>query len=795
MKLISFKTQPEESPLRVFLSFENQIKILEKFSKDKDHPYYKSANVVLQTVNKYPELREGIEDLNQLSKYENEIKILLDPLFPEPLQMNEIKAVMPPFSYTLFNLTQRFQNILSNAGEDYQMDIIGYDSHKLYFYACSFILMKYYKQNINISRPIFVDIPDQKAGTMRHYRALMNGDFMEITKTDKAPELTQDEINELLLRGEDLEFWKSKFPPDSYILKGIGLMNLYDATNDVTLSKIRTVFLRKDENVFTDFQELLSNLMGVKNLQVGYSVYDPKTEHSLGGFFTKKSKSLFVEADVKIDYRSMFCDGVSSCVMKKTEIMAIPDMELYGRMSGENLFYQKIIKKGIKSLILVPIKLNNGYVQLLELASTKKNELNSLNASKLEDVIPFVKISSERYYEESQNALESTIQENYTSIHPAVKWRFIEAASNFKAQKSSGIESPVLDQIVFNGVYPLYAQSDIKGSSTARNLSIQADLTEQLSCIIDTFRKIMKVQSFPIYENLIFRVQEYLDHVNDGLSAGDEISILEFLKSEIYPVFNHLRTLDPAFEAAVQNYMSRIDPNLHVVYKERKAYEDSVNILNDKLAAYLDKKQEEAQEMFPHYFQRYKTDGVEFNMYIGESLTNERPFDLLYLYNLRLWQLKTMCELEQIAYNLIDELPYHLRVASLILIHSNPLAIRFSMEQKQFDVDGAYNARYEIVKKRIDKSHIKGTNERLTQPGKIAIVYSQSRDAYEYINYIKYLQSENLLGEIELLDLEDLQGVSGLKAIRVEVLYKPKVKGRKKTNGVGKTKNEQVKVS
>jgi hypothetical protein len=154
-----------------------------------------------------------------------------------------------------------------------------------------------------------------------------------------------------------------------------------------------------------------------------------------------------------------------------------------------------------------------------------------------------------------------------------------------------------------------------------------------------------------------------------------------------------------------------------------------------------------------------------------------------------------MCELEQIAYNLIDELPYHLRVASLILIHSNPLAIRFSMEQKQFDVDGAYNARYEIVKKRIDKSHIKGTNERLTQPGKIAIVYSQSRDAYEYINYIKYLQSENLLGEIELLDLEDLQGVSGLKAIRVEVLYKPKVKGRKKTNGVGKTKNEQVKVS
>jgi hypothetical protein len=116
------------------------------------------------------------------------------------------------------------------------------------------------------------------------------------------------------------------------------------------------------------------------------------------------------------------------------------------------------------------------------------------------------------------------------------------------------------------------------------------------------------------------------------------------------------------------------------------------------------------------------------------------------------------------------------------------------MEQKQFDVDGAYNARYEIIKKRIDKSHIKGTDERLTQPGKIAIVYSQNKDAYEYTNYLKYLQSEKLVGEIEMLDLEDLQGVSGLKAIRVEVLYKTKKQtGKNGKDKLSQTKNDQVK--
>ncbi|MDX1702612.1 MAG: hypothetical protein R3250_18420, partial [Melioribacteraceae bacterium] len=118
------------------------------------------------------------------------------------------------------------------------------------------------------------------------------------------------------------------------------------------------------------------------------------------------------------------------------------------------------------------------------------------------------------------------------------------------------------------------------------------------------------------------------------------------------------------------------------------------------------------------------------------------------------------------------ELDHELRVASLILVHSNPLAIKFRMEEKQFDVDGAYNIRYEIIKKRIDKANIKGTNERITVPGKIAIIYTQEKDAQEYLKYIKYMQAKQLFGKVEKLELEDLQGVSGLKALRVEVLYK-----------------------
>jgi hypothetical protein len=193
--------------------------------------------------------------------------------------------------------------------------------------------------------------------------------------------------------------------------------------------------------------------------------------------------------------------------------------------------------------------------------------------------------------------------------------------------------------------------------------------------------------------------------------------------------------------------------------------------LNDKLASSLDEKQEEAQAMFPHYYERYKTDGVEFNLYIGQSLVPNKKYEDLYLYNLRLWQLQVMLEMENVAYNARKEMENDLRVASLILVHSNPLAIKFRMDEKQFDVDGAYNIRYEIIKKRIDKAFIKDTKERITVPGKIAIIYSQEKDAIEYMKYVKYLQSKKLIGKIEQHDLEDLQGVAGLKALRVEVLY------------------------
>jgi hypothetical protein len=141
--------------------------------------------------------------------------------------------------------------------------------------------------------------------------------------------------------------------------------------------------------------------------------------------------------------------------------------------------------------------------------------------------------------------------------------------------------------------------------------------------------------------------------------------------------------------------------------------------------------------------------------------------------NLRLWQIKVACGMAWHTEDLKSSVKVPLDTAHLILIQNTPLSIRFRFDEKRFDVDDTYDIRQEIIKSRLDKAVVKGGKERLTQPGKIAIVYSHPEEAEELKRHIDFLRSQGYLtGAVEALDLEDLPGVRGLKSFRVSVDFK-----------------------
>ncbi|OIQ37733.1 MAG: GAF domain-containing protein [Bacteroidetes bacterium MedPE-SWsnd-G1] len=763
--------QESESPLRLKLSFEAVYEHIENISKNPDHVIHEAAEGLLNEMNQYPILREGFEDFSDLKKYNTQIDKLLDILFPELLTTNEIKAASIPFQFTTFKFSKRFKEIIDNAGEDYDFKLKNFEDSNMYIMTCTFIMAFVYNFKIDFQRPFYFEIPNVKTGFTRHYRALFNGDFFKVAPLKNAPKLTEEDLHELIDNYDNIDLWKEKFPPNSYEFKGFGLMNLVDVTSDQIISTIKEKLLKKDQESVDEVENNVSYLFGSKNIQFEFSTY--AIEHDkLVYKQTNKQRKFKMFEETKDKCEGHFCDRIVERVFKDREIVAISDIEKYAERSGNNGFSKLMLEQGIKSIIFAPIDLRDDLFGVMELVSPNKYELNSVNVEKLKDIIPIFKLAAQRYMEEMDDRMESIIQQYYTAIHPSVKWKFYEAAEEFAFENDTEISSATLKDILFEDVVPLYGQSDIKGSSKARNSAIQKDLVFQLNLASNIMNKAMESYQLPIYGDLQFRIDEYKNSIAKELDSGDEMTLSYFLKQEIYPVFNHLKTLSSELNKEVENYMLHIDPKLHVVYNERKKYEESVNFLNEKMTDFIDKKQIEAQHMFPHYFERYKTDGVDYNMYIGQSLLKTKKYDKIYLDNLRLWQLQMMCELENIVFNLKDDLTHPLQIASLILVHSTPLTIKFRMDEKRFDVDGAYNIRYEILKKRIDKAHIKNTSERLTQPGKIAIVYSQDQEADEYLKYIKHLQAKGLLTKnIERLEIEDLQGTTGLRALRVEINY------------------------
>ncbi|EAR00452.1 GAF domain-containing protein [Maribacter sp. HTCC2170] len=773
------KINEEDFPLQRLISFHKLLEEYDRMANGEDEFLAKRAQQVLDAQAPYPELRDGFSDVSLVKKHEKVIRMILQDSFANVLTKNEIKTASLPYYDIIFNSSDRFEEILAAAGEDFELKARGVPESLSYIMGCTVILNFYYGYRLDFKRPLFYDIPDEK-GIMKHYRILYNADFIELIPTDKAKDLTQNDVDELLENFDDIDLWKEKIPPGSFISKGFVISNMFDATTEHSISEIKSNLITNDKRANDNFVENLQNVFrsffNIPDINVGFVTYNPD-EHKFEKVHGKQMKSYLLHNKEMESCNSTLCQGSYEKLLKEKDYFAIADVDKFFEMSDGHPPYKGLKAQGIKSAIFAPIANEGNLLGVLELVSNKVNDLNSINAQKLEDIMPYIVTAVLRSAAEEANLIDAIIQHECTTVHSSVYWKFKEEARRFIVDDLSG-KQPSFEEIVFKNVYPLYGQIDIKDSSRARNAAIQNDLMIQLSTISAIITAARKKNELPIYEELQYRVNNLLEEIKEVLNTNSEQAIFDFVKEEVLPVLDHLKNTDSDLVERIEAYEEGIDATTESYYDHRKNYDESVMRINKELALVIDQRQEEAQAMFPHYFERYKTDGVEHNMYIGEAISGHLPFNQLYLHNLRLWQLQIMCEMENTHYNLKPDLTVPLDVASLLLVYSTSLSIRFRMDEKRFDVDGTYNARYEVIKKRIDKSYIKGTNERLTQTGKLAIVYSQKKDELEYLRYISFLKSKGYFtNNIEIVDLEGLQGVTGLKAIRAEILY---TKGKEK---------------
>jgi hypothetical protein len=523
---------------------------------------------------------------------------------------------------------------------------------------------------------------------------------------------------------------------------------------------------------FSIIQHKLRSLFGIPEIRLGIAYFDPNNNLILNSASSDCWKSL---AENPADCNKCGSDYAGSIYERSWMEKRYITIENLREYPFRSKVEEALLANGINNILLAPLIDEDETIGMLELATPIDGKLNSVSAHKVENVLPMFTAAVKRVKEEMSTEVRAIIQEECTAIHPTVQWRFFEAGVNLMNKRRQG-EKASMEEIVFKDVYPLFGMADVRNSSTERNSAIQKDLQQNLQLVKELLTQINLERRLPLLDEVIFKTENQLKSLNRGLASGDENNVLDFLHHEIDPLVQHFSG-DSRLELLVAKYKEALDPASGVVYKRRKSFEDSLQQINTVISNYLDEAEVSAQQMFPHYFEKYKTDGVEYSLYVGSGLTKDKVFDPFYLKNFHLWQLLTMSEIYRRVEILKPSLKTPLDITQLILVHDQPISIRFRPDEKQFDVDGAYDIRYEIVKKRIDKAFIKNTDERLTQPGKIAIVYNQTRVEDEFRRYFQYLKAKNLVtGPIEDIELEELPGATGLRALRFQLTLDQKDK-------------------
>jgi len=755
------------------LSFRPLVAALKKTIEEGNDGMKKLYGHVVAELEQHPELMGPIHDLSLLDPYHELLEELLSAVFP-PTTANYMYGISYPFRNLAVYASPQFKKQLIKEStneilivEDPANTLL---QQRLHF-AYGLLLNKYFGFNSpENSRVVYTDT-DPQTGLTRYMEMRLDGRFIDVLPAGDMPVLPQSLLDPSSNRLFTQEELMERVPLDAFVFEGLTVLRINDITEQAVIAEMKNCILDNDglpgAATYNGLDKHIQDLIGLKDLTIGITPFFRIQGHYVYSELHSSQSLLFrtCSSNAEKEEISDYCK-----ILFRDHEQPVLYAELNETTSRIQCL-RNYHTAGSRSIILCPLKQGKELLGLLEISSTIPGYLHPYHIRKIEAAVPLFKISLEKSLAQLNSEVEILIKKKFTAVQPAVEWKFTEASLNYLMHHYRHEEAR-MERIVFEQVYPLYGALDVRNSSLARSKSVQEDLQEQLHLALAVVRKVQSGMSFPLLQELEARIERYLHKINDCLRSEEETAVYDFLQGQVVHVFNHLYETEPLVKDELAAYRQALDPERGIIYRNRKKYEQSVALINEVLAAYIDREQVAAQKIYPHYFERFITDGLEFNIFIGQSISPRKKFDELYLRNLKMWQLTVMVKAARQTRLLENRMPVPLQTTQLILAGGQPLGICFRTEERKFDVDGVGNTRYEIIKKRIDKVHIRETNERLTQPGMIAVVYTQAKEATEYNEYIEFLQQKGLLKPgIENLNLEELQGVSGLKALRVQICY------------------------
>ncbi|MFC3563033.1 GAF domain-containing protein [Pedobacter jamesrossensis] len=714
----------------------------------------------------------------ELSKHKETLELIFTILTPLMANENEMFwALSTPVPDEIFFSTNAFYQFFKDHDPKSNTNKNNEPSEKKQVkFIYNLILDRFYNfTSVLKNEIIYTHVnPDNKLTS--YYNIQNDTQFIDIQHEGDLPVLNFEELAKHFQEGTETEYLFEVLSLKNFTFEGFSVISITDVTLQHAIDGIRNALV--DHNYQTEAYNHV--IQALKTLS-----RNGKIEFGLMPFLTVNNKLVFDNQDFS---QSMLINSAKASNMEEEVFYSLVDKykedprpifvsSINEDQMAKDPFLRVLKAAGVCSYSVLPIYYNTQLAGVLEVYSNEEIIVDDKILSRLRPAMPLIGQLFQYSIEEFNAKMDAVLMDKFTALQPSVQWKFNEAVWHFIQQNKENKKHKPIDTVTFKNMYPLFGAIDIRNSTVERNQALKEDMHVHLLNIIKTLKGLRKFVRLELIDKLIFNCNDWIVRISNVASSNEEMLLNEFLAAEVYPFFSVIKLNHPETGEIVDDYFAEILPETGLAYENRRKLEVSMQLINMEVSQYLETAQQNLQASYPCYFAKFRTDGVEYDIYIGQEIAPNRPFDLLYLKNIRLWQLTSMVEIARLSKSLIGEMPRPLETTQLVFIHSNSIDISFRNDERRFDVEGAYNIRYEVVKKRIDKVLIKGTTERLTQPDKIAMVYFNADEAKEYFEYIKYLQDQGYLNDdLEQLDLEELQGVSGLKALRVGVKYLTKAK-------------------
>lgn len=613
----------------------------------------------------------------------------------------------------------------------------------------------------------------KKAGVFdRYYELDIDYTFVEIEVKGEIPKIDLTPLkNKESLDYDDLAPILKEFDLSKFIFSGFTICTIKDYQQEFLTESLQDLVnnlsIYKGADGLGKLNKILRGMLSIEDIQTSF--YPILKLNGAPILSTELAKNSVILSD-ELFYEHYFNQGELLQFMENPTILSFGVLE--GLESEDSKLKNSLKRTGISSYVCFPLIHNDNLVGIFEVYSRNGTQLTRNMLVQVQSYYSLMAQLANEIVYSFKNELNNVILHQYTALQPAVEWRFNQVAAEYLGELFNNQSEPEPPKIVFKQVYPFYAAVDVKDSSFLRNKSYRDDLMIRIGYVEELIERAEKQLQFNIDSNFEERFLETKKWISGPNLDHYLLDTLSFFQEDVSNFLDSLEKKHPEVLSDLRECRRKLSYSQNELHSKSQQFENSLQKLNQTINAELKRFNSKVQEIYPSYFESFRTDGIEYDLYVGQSISPLTPFNPKLLRDFRKEQIINISKIGQQTQRLKKNLGIPLETTQLVFIHPNPIDISFREDERRFDVEGSYNIRYQIIKKRIDKALIKNSSERLVKPDTIAIVYSRNKIAKELRACLKEVSELGFIEpEIEELELENLQGISDLKAMRVRIKF------------------------